>query len=424
MTAIEQHDDFEDKTLNLWEILEILLEKRWMIIKNCAIVFILAVLITFILPKKYTATATLLPPEKNSSINPLGNFSSDMLPNLGFLNTNTTAELFVQILSSRSVKQAVLNRQYHYDDKVERLMDYFDTKILEEGIEKLTEVTAILASPEGIISVSVELGNPELAAAVANAYTSELDSINQRKSTSRAKSSRIYIENQLEFTKKRLQKADSALANFMQTHKAISLADQTRAAIEEAGALKGKIIVKEVELAMKLRIRRPGHEEIVALQAEIAELKKQYAKMQYGTESFSEEDKSEFYIPMVKVPDVSLQLAELMREVKVQETVFELLNQQYYQAKIQETKDTPTVQVLDEALPPAFRSKPKRALIVILAVGIMFLLGVFQAFFSNYFNKIKSQQTNQEKILFIKTTLKADYEKIKRYLQKKKSIDS
>ncbi len=424
MTAIEQHDDFEDKTLNLWEILEILLEKRWMIIKNCAIVFILAVLITFILPKKYTAIATLLPPEKNSSINPLGNFSSDMLPNLGFLNTNTTAELFVQILSSRSVKQAVLNRQYHYGDKVERLMDYFDTKILEEGIEKLTEVTAILASPEGIISVSVELGNPELAAAVANAYTSELDSINQRKSTSRAKSSRIYIENQLEFTKGRLQKADSALANFMQTHKAISLADQTRAAIEEAGALKGKIIVKEVELAMKLRIRRPGHEEIVALQAEIAELKKQYAKMQYGTENLSDEEKAEFYIPMVKVPDVSLQLAELMREVKVQETVFELLNQQYYQAKIQETKDTPTVQVLDEALPPAFRSKPKRGLIVILAVSIMFLLGVFQAFFSNYVNKIKSQQTNQEKIRFIKTTLKADCEKIKQFFQRKKSTAS
>ncbi len=424
MTMIEQRENFEDKSINLWDLLQILLEKRWMIIKNCAVVFVLAILITLILPKKYTATATLLPPEKNSSINPLANFSSEMLPNLGFLNTNTTAELFVQILSSRSVKQAVLNRQYHYVGKREHLIDYFDTKIMEKGIEKLTDVTSILASPEGIISISVELGNPELAAAVANAYTSELDSINQRKSTSRAKSSRIYIENQLELTKQRLQKADAALAEFMQSHKAISLADQTRAAIEEAGELKGKIIAREVELVLKLRIRRPGHEEIATLQAEIFELKKQYTKMQYGTENLMEDDKSEFYIPMVNVPDVSLQLAELMRVVKVQETVFELLNQQYYQAKIQETKDTPTVQVLDEAMPPAFRSKPKRALIVILAVSVMFLLGVFHAFFSNYFAKIKSQQTNQEKILFIKTTIKTDYEKIKRFFQKNKLTES
>lgn len=421
---VNQSLENDKNQIYLWEYLQVLLKNRKFILRNCIVVFFLSIIISLVLPKKYTATATLLPPEQSSNTNMLGAFPSGLVSNLNILNTNSTADIFVQILLSRSVQQAVLDRKYTVDSETFNLFEYFDVEKLENGLKQLTDITTITASQEGIISISVELGSPQLAADVANAYVAELDSVNQAKSTSQAKNSRVYIENQLELTKNRLARADKSLAEFMQNEKAVSLEAQTQTAIEESGALKGRIIAKEVELAMKRMVRREDHAEIQALLAELDELRKQYAKMQYGSEEPKEEEKSEFYIPLVKVPDVSLRLAEQMREVKVQETVFELLNQQYYQAKIQEAKDTPTVQVLDEAIPPNFKSKPKRKLIVLLATGMIFILSIFQAFFSEYLAQLSAVEENKNQMNAVKNTLSGDWRRIKKIFGKKENKKS
>ena len=65
------------------------------------------------------------------------------------------------------------------------------------------------------------------------------------------------------------------------------------------------------------------------------------------------------------LPGAGVEVMRLWRDVKVQETVFELLTAQLEEARIRETRDTPTVQVLDRALPPIRKSRPKRAWIVL-----------------------------------------------------------
>lgn len=403
--------------INFWDYIQVILKKRWLIIRNCILIFFLAIMISFILPAKYTAIATLLPPDQNRRPEILNAISPDPFTNLGILSGNSTAELFVQILKSRTVQQGVLERKYTNKEKKANLKEYFDIDSNEAALKKLNSVTNIQALPEGIISIAIELRDPELAAAVANAYVAELDSVNQAKSTSRAKSSRIYIENQLKLTKHRLEKADKALAEFKQNYKAISLEDQTRAAIEEAGKIKGQISAKEVELAVKLHVLKATHPEVITIKNELEELRKQYEKLQYGMKTAPANEISEFYIPMAEVPDVALRLAELMREVKVQETVWELLNQQYYQAKIQEAKDTPTVQLLDKAVPPEFKSKPKRMFIVLLSVSMTFLISVFWAFFTEYLEKISQKADSLKKLRSAKNILEKDFIKIKQFLK-------
>ncbi|MBN1352860.1 hypothetical protein JXJ21_25955 [candidate division KSB1 bacterium] len=404
-------------TIDLWEYAGVIVKNRWMIVRNCIIIFFLSILISLILPKKYSAVVTLLPPDQNRSQDPFSAFAPGALSNFNIFTANTTTELFVQILLSRTVQEGVLKRAYLYENKKVSLLEYFDTESLEDGRKLLGKATSISASPEGIISLAVELGNPVLAAAVANAYIAELDSVNQSKNTSKAKNSRVYIENQLQLTQYRLDAADSALAKFQETHKAISLENQTRTAIEEAGRLKGLIIAKEVELATRLHVYKSTHPTIRTLQNELTELRIQYWKLQYGSDTTSINRKKEFYIPMAQVPGVASQLAELMREVKVQETIWEMLNQQYYQAKIQEAKDTPTVEVLDRAVPPEYKSKPRRMLIVVLSVGVVLFFSIFWAFLSEYLSKLKQQQEN-EKIAMIKKQLDADALKVRRFLKR------
>ncbi|MDW7682382.1 MAG: GNVR domain-containing protein, partial [bacterium] len=261
--------------------------------------------------------------------------------------------------------------------------------------------------------------HPQLAANVANALVEQLDRINKEKSSSKAKNSRVYIENQLKQTEEKLKRASEELVDFKKKHKAVALEQQTEAAIKEAGEIKGRIIAKEVELGVAMQSLKPDHISIIRLKKELEELRKQYDYLQYGGEE-SFKTAKEFFIPFAEVPGVGLDLARLMREVKVQETVWELLNQQYYHAKIQEARDTPTVQVLDEAVPPETRSKPKRKLIVLVGAFLLLLGSVFWAYALDFYQTLQQDPKSRAKSQLMFKDFKSDIDKLKSLTKRKK----
>lgn len=407
-----------DQDIDLLDYIKVLLKHRKMLVRNVVVVSILIAIISLFLPKTYTGVATILPPEDAQSTDFLNVLTSSPLSNFIFNESHTTSDLYVEILKSRSVLDGVLKREFVYNKNKEKqqkrtLLKILKAESLQKGREKLDSKLSVKASPEGIISIAVELKDRNLAADVANALVSELDKINKDKSTSRAKNSRIYIENQLKLTGEKLKKASEDLVQFQEQYKAISLEEQTKTAIEKAGELKGKILAKNVELGVAQQTMTPNNVYMVQLKKEIEELERQYNYLQYG-DSLKLENRKEFYIPFADVPEVGLELANLMREVKVQETVWELLNQQFYHAKIQEARDTPTIQVLDEAVPPELRTKPKRKLLVLIGGFLTLMLSIFWAFVSEYIDRVKSDTANYYKTKEISDDIRKDWEGLKR----------
>ncbi|NOZ61282.1 MAG: hypothetical protein GXO74_06340 [Calditrichaeota bacterium] len=412
----------KSEEIDLLDYLHVLIKRRRMIYRNVFLVAILTLLVSFVMPSYYKARTTILPPEEAPSSGLLTALSNTPLSSMLLTETSTTSDLFVQILKSRSVLDGVLQRVFEFPRggkkaKKRTLLDILGYESLEKGRKALRKKIYVEASQEGIVTLEVELPDPHLAADVANAFVAELDKINKEKSNSRAKNSRLYIEAQLKITEKKLAKASEELARFKEKYKAISLEAQTEAAIQEAGELKGKIIAKEVELGVALQSLKADHISVIRLKKELQELKKQYNYLQYGTDEDLQKRK-EFYIPFSQVPEVGIQLAKLMREVKVQETVWQLLNQQYYQAKIQEARDTPTVQALDEAVSPEVRSRPKRKLMVIIATFLAFLFSVFWAYAGEFYENLKSDPEENEKLKAMTEHIKSDLEKVKSVLRK------
>lgn len=404
--------------IDLLDYLNILIQRRKMIYRNVFLVALITLLVSFLMPSYYKARTTILPPpQEQPASGLLTALSNSPISSMLLTESTTTSDLFVEILKSRSVLDAVLQREFEFprgekNAKKLKLIDILDYQSLEKARKALRKKIYAEASKEGIVTLEVELPNRFLAADVANAFVEELDRVNKEKTTSRAKNSRKYIEEQLKLTEKKLAQASQELAKFKEKYKAISLEDQTEAAIKEAGELKGKIIAKEVELGVALQSFKPDHIAVIRLKKELEELKKQYNLMQYGTDEDLQKAK-EFYIPFSQVPEVGIKLAKLTREVKVQETVWELLNQQYYQAKIQEARDTPTVQVLDEAVPPEMRSRPKRKLMVIIASFLALLFSVFWAYAEDFYKNLRSDPEEGEKLAKMSYHLKSDIEKIK-----------
>jgi uncharacterized protein involved in exopolysaccharide biosynthesis len=307
----------------------------------------------------------------------------------------------------------------------EDLMKTYHTKTKEDALRELFSHTEVKVTPEGIVSLSFEDKNRVKAAGVANRFVEELDRVNRETNTSQAKNARIFIEERLVQTKKDLTKAEEDLKKFQEENKAVSLDAQMKASIEGAADLKAQLVAAEIELNLLSKTMSPSHSQIQGLKSKINELKRQLDIWELGNPKEESEERKILDVPFSQVPTLSLELARLVREVKIQSGIFELLTNQYEQYKIQETRDTPTIQVLDKAFPPERRSKPKRTFLVGLAGVLSLVTSVVFVFGLEYFKK--SKQRNPEEFERIQALLGAwrkDIEDLKKKISFRQKKDS
>jgi uncharacterized protein involved in exopolysaccharide biosynthesis len=392
----------------------ILIKWRLFIIKFVIIVTVISIIISLLLPQKFTATATILPPNPEQEAM-LGMLISNIpggltgLTRLGgsIPGMSTTSDLFAALMRSSRIKSEII-RKYN-------LMKEFKVKTMSDAGKMLDKITNIEVTGEGIISVSITYKNKYLAADIANSYIEELDKFNKETAMTTGKKYRIFIEERLKETADSLKNAEESLRNFQEKYRTTALDAEIQSAIETIAKLKSEIILREVQkgaLSFENNINNPY---IQNIEQELKELKKQLAKIEFGSRDTTKKEFGVgFSVPLSGLPEVYLEYARLLRNVKVHTTVYELLTQQYEQAKIMEAKDTPTVQFLDRASPPEKKSYPRRSAIVIFSFVASLLIGIFLACFLEYYQHLK--QTPEWQNFY--TPLQQDYIKFKKLLSK------
>jgi tyrosine-protein kinase Etk/Wzc len=232
---------------------------------------------------------------------------------------------------------------------------------------------------EGIIKLSVEVSTSviplvfddkdavkEFSAKLANSYVEALDSINREKLSSKAKKAREYIASELLKTSATLDSVENALMNFQERNKTVALPEQLSAAIDAAAELKAEIMKTEIEIGLLRSNLREDSKELIAIRKKLEQLREQYNQMELGNK--------DYLLAFREVPELGKELATLLREVKIQNEVYTMLQQQYYKEKIQENKDLPTVEVLDEAIPPLKATSPRVVFSTIAGGLFVFLL--------------------------------------------------
>jgi tyrosine-protein kinase Etk/Wzc len=408
-----QENPAPSEKVDIYAYLAVLVKYRRFIFLNLVAVCLIVAAISFVLPSWYRATTTILPPGGDAVS--LG-LASSLLGSASGLATSRSlpfmtppSDIVAAILRSRAVGESVVQK--------ENLMEAFHSRSMENAVRELLSRTSVNVTGEGLISLSYEDRDPARAAQVANSFVQEADRINRQTSSSQAKSARMFIEARLSQTQKDLAQAEENLKAFQEENKTILLDDQMKAAIDKAADLKARMVSSEIELNVLSKTLSPSHPQIRSLRSEVNETKRQLEILESGNPTEDSEGKTVLDVPFAQVPSLSLRLARLMREVKIQETVFELLTQQYEQYKIQETKDTPTIQVLDRAVPPETRAKPRRALLVGLAGVLSLFASTVFVFGLEYVRR--SKERDPESIQKLETLLGAwrrDAQDLKRKL--------
>lgn len=366
----------DEEEINLLELLNTLVRRRRTIIKICALAIILSIIYSLRLPNIYSAKATLLPPQKESGGGGVAALLGQMggLAGLaGGIGLGGSADLYMGILKSRSVADGVIKRL--------DLLKEFKAKNAEEARNTLAGAVKFQSGKDGIIVITADSKKPEMAAKLANAYVEELERRSVELNLSKAGTERVFLEKRLDVVGQELKKAENDLKSFQERYKAIKVDAQATATFEGIARLKAEMASKEVQLATLRSFQTDESPEVKALQVAINKLRSQVAVLAGRGES-------DGVISVGSVPNLGLEYARLLREVKIQEAVFEQLTKQYEVAKLSEAKDSSTIQVLDEAVVPVRKSKPKRSLIVILSAVTAFFVGIFTVFVQEYFSKM------------------------------------
>jgi capsule polysaccharide export protein KpsE/RkpR len=260
-------------------------------------------------------------------------------------------------------------------------MSLYEVEFPQDARRELENNVRITTTKEKAIKITAEAKSPQLAADLANFYAENLDRLNRTITNSKAGQKRQYIERRVEETHVQLVKTEEALKDFQEKNKTVAVEAQAQAMIEAAAMIQAQIMASEVQLQAMSSYLSPDNPQLVPVKSSLDELRKQLSAMQVGKGSKTKPSDDSLHPAMIKVPTLALEYGRLLRDLKVQETLYTLLVAQYEQAKLQEARDTPTVQVLDPAVPADRKSRPS-IMLNVLVVGLMSLVGALFLVFS------------------------------------------
>ena len=358
----------------------VLLRHRRLLVRVAGIALLVNLAIAFLIPKQYQSSARIMPPETSGSGTALlaalagRALGGDTLGGLAasLLGGHNSGLLFIDLLRSDTVTDHLVD---HF-----QLESVYHKRYRVDARKVLMRHTLIEQDKKsGVITITVTDSSPQRARDMAQGYLDELNLLVNRTNTSSAHSERLFIESRLATVSKELDRAQEALSNFSSTQMTVDLREQTRATVDAAAKLQGELVATQGELISLQQTYGDGNVRVRAAEARASNLRRELAKLGGTSASLSKPDDdhsdsnseqgtsdSLSYPPLRQLPRLAVPYANLYRNVRIQETVLELLTQQFEIAQIQEAKDIPVLSLIDVPQIPEKRSFPPRTLLTLL----------------------------------------------------------
>lgn len=397
LLPLESEQDVRERREKSIARLFLVWNQRILLARMAAIGLAGAVMVAFLIPNSYTSTTRLMPPDQGpeggmAMLAALSGKAGGTIGGLGaqLLGLKTTGDLFIGILQSRTVEDDLIGKF--------NLRKLYSDKRLEDARTELAKRTGVSQDRKSeIITISVTDRNPQRAQQMAEEYVTELNSVVTNLNTSSAHRERVFLEGRLSQVQQNLESAEKQFSQFASKNTAIDIQEQGKAMIQAGAALEGQLIAAQTELEGLRQIFTDNNVRVRQTQARIDEIRRQLQKLG-GTSSPSTDakaapttDAGSLYPSIRELPILGVTYADLYRQMKVQEAVFEALTQEYELAKVEEAKETPSVKVLDPANIPEMKSSPHRLLIVFAGTFLACTFGIAWVFASTKWHEIDEQ---------------------------------
>lgn len=367
----------KQREIDLSKVILILKENRKQIGIASAVTTLLAIIYCVFATPIFTAKTVINPPKLTDA----GSGVAQALSGLaalaggggGFLSQKTDADVAVALLNTAALKNMVI-KQFG-------LTKYLDKKDIELTRAALDQKIKFIPDiKSGFVEIDVDDKDPKLAANIASYYTIALGQLISNIAYNRSQQKVTFFEGQLKVTKQNLSQSESNIKAFIQKNGIIA-GQQVQVLASIATQLQSKLVVAQAQLQSLAYYASPENSEYKSLQAQIDSYKQQLNQLN------DRDSTDNIAIPSNLAPDLAQQYLNLMRNFVLQEEIYKLLTKQYQANRLDALSEMiPTaVQVVDPAVVPLHKSKPKRLKIILGAL-------VFGSLFSSVYFIIRQRR--------------------------------
>lgn len=378
-------------------ILSLLRYKRWLVICPLIAAVIAFAFVSTQLPR-YSAMARLLPPKTKPN-------TATMLSQTGSLagagvggvleGQKPVVDMYLAILQSRAAAE--------FMDSNFDLRKRWGVSSIESVYGRLSSMSKIAPSPNGIINIEIEDSDPVWAARLANGYADALQYITQGLAVNEASKRRVFYEQQMNVSLQQLTVAQMSLRKIQQETGVLNLDPQIQMAIQESNRLRTAIASKETELASMEAFATERNADYLRLQHEIDALKNQLEQWRRPVKA---SDDVALQASEGLLPEISMEYVKHVREVKNLELVYELFLKELQLTRIDQVKDATTVELLDKAIPPSTPSYPKKKRTIAIASLIGFLIAMVSILIYELTVVALKNEVNMSRVRMIREALR------------------
>lgn len=353
--------------ISVLDLILVLLERKWFLFGGMLLISGATILISvFLLQSYYTASAVVLP-SKQKMNSPLAGLMGEsqvggLLKSFDIFGGGDNSR-FLSILDSRRLADKAIERfdlVHHYGFHKQKKFYY------ENLLKEFHKNVEVQEDQLDNINISVTDTNPQVAADMANFIVDELDSISFTISQEDARGSRVFFEERLRLMRATLDSVHQALAEFQIKHNFIDLDQQVKSSIEALAGIEAEAMATDIEKEMLASS--------FGNNSRMAEVQKKKEVLNRRMADYMQKGSGSLVLPLMKTPELGIQYAYLLRDVKVHETLYAFIMQMFEQAKFREANNSPVVTILEKARVPEKRARPKRGTLCILAFFVGFAL--------------------------------------------------
>jgi uncharacterized protein involved in exopolysaccharide biosynthesis len=386
--------------VSLIDVLTQLAYRKWLIAKVTGIAVLAGVILSFVLPVRYTATTKIMPPQQTQStasmlmMNQLTGVGGGSLAALagGGLGLKNPNDIYIGLLTSRPIADAIIQK---FD-----LAKAYRAKDMTAARKELAGNIVVTSEKAGFISVSVTDKDKKRVAEMANAYTDELRILTKSIAVTEASQRRLFYEEELKQAREALAAAELAFQQVQQQKGLVQLDAQARAMIESLSVLRAQVAAKQVEVQALRSYSTEQNPDMQMAERELGSLQAEESRLEQSNHSPGIAG-----LALGNVPAAGLEYLRASHEVQYQQALFDMLMKQYDAAKLDESKDAAIIQVVEPAIEPDHKSKPKRALIVLLFTIVGFFAGCLLAWLGSWRDIVQSDPDVAGKIHELKFAL-------------------
>ena len=378
----------DEDEISLLDLATALGEEKATLFAIPLITTLVAVVVSLLMTPIFTAKTVVMPPQQQQSGAAAALASLGGLAGLAGLGggggLKSPDEMYVAFLGSEGMQNRIIAEL--------KLQERYEAKTLTDARAALKgQVRFASEKKSGLLSIEADDKDPAFAAELANRHVVELRAMLGRLAVTEAQQRRVFYEQQIQQTQDKLALAEVAFRAAKEKSGMQVTSVLAETGVRASAELRGQIASREVQLQAMSRFATAQNPETQRIASELAALRSQLNKTEQG----SGESKA-------AASPLHQEAVKSFRDVKVQEAMLEVLFRQYELARVDEAKEGPLIQQVDVAMPPERKSKPKRAVIVLVAAFAGLFLGVLVAFVRRALKKAQSDPASAGQWLALK----------------------